>query len=330
MSQVDRRSLLQHGIAAAALSAIGLEELGRAAAALEQAGRYLDGPVIDYFRREFASCAADEGQLGPIKTLPIVLGLLGAIEQSARDVRPNVRCELLQVGATGAELAGWLYRDSRDQLRATFWRDRATEWAQEAGDTAMQGYVLLKKAQAAYDERDALRMLTLAQAAQNGPWRLPVKVRAEVTQQEARGHAMLGDTAALVERKLEHARELLGQAEGRADDGTLGSNYSNALLTMQTAICYTEAGQPRLAAELYEQWLTTKQFSPRDYGYFLSLKASALALSGEPDEAAATALRSLPLARTTNSARTMQELGKVVTVLQPCRTVPRCVGCGKR
>jgi hypothetical protein len=42
------------------------------------------------------------------------------------------------------------------------------EWAQEAGDTAMQGYVLLKKSQMAYDERDALRVSTLAEAARSG------------------------------------------------------------------------------------------------------------------------------------------------------------------
>ncbi len=42
------------------------------------------------------------------------------------------------------------------------WRDRAMEWAQATGDFPMQGYVLPRKSQAAWDERDALRMLTLA------------------------------------------------------------------------------------------------------------------------------------------------------------------------
>jgi hypothetical protein len=63
----------------------------------------------------------------------------------------------------------WLYRDMHDPLRGGFWYDRATEWAQEAGDMPMQGYVLLKKAQMAYDERDGVRVLTLAQAAQMDP-----------------------------------------------------------------------------------------------------------------------------------------------------------------
>lgn len=53
----------------------------------------------------------------------------------------------------------------------------------------------------AYDDRDALRVLTLAQAAQYGPWRLSNQVRVEVTQQEARGVAMLGEPLSVVEQK---------------------------------------------------------------------------------------------------------------------------------
>ena len=62
----------------------------------------------------------------------------------------------------------------------------------------MQGYILLKKSQAAWDERDGLRMLTLGQAAHDGPWQLPPLVQAEVAQQEARGLAMTGDPALLL------------------------------------------------------------------------------------------------------------------------------------
>ncbi|WP_433261908.1 helix-turn-helix transcriptional regulator [Actinosynnema sp. CS-041913] len=319
MNRLDRRSFLQHGLAAAALPALGLDELQHVAAALNQAGRYLDGTVVDYFRAQFAGCAADDGRLGPGKTLPVLVGLLGAVDKRARDVRPEVRRELLKTAAVGAELAGWLYRDLRDFVLAQFWRDRATEWAQEAGDTAMQGYVLLKKAQAAYDERDALRMLTLSEAAQAGPWRLPVRVRAEVAQQEARGHAMLGHDGALVARKLDQAHELLAEADEQVTESALGAHYNRTLLTMQTAICHTEAGRPRRAAELYEEWLSTNQFSPRDYGYFLSLKASALALAGEPDQAAQTGITALKYARDANSARTVQELTKVLQTLEPWR-----------
>ena len=319
MSPLSRRSLLARGLAVAALPALGLEQAQHVALALADARRYLDGSVVDYFRRQLDACKADDGELGPARTLPMVLGVLGAIEQSARDVKPDVRRQLMAVGASGAEFAGWLYRDVGDPEQATYWRDRAIEWAQETGDLAMQGYVLLKKAQAAYDERDALRMLTLSQAVQTGPWQLPIRIRAEAAQQEARGHAMLGESNVMVERKLEQAQQLLGDA-GNTDSQALGAHYNSTLLTMQTAICHTEAGQPRRAAELYQQWLSANRFSARDYGYFLSLMASSLALAGEPDEAARMGLTSIPLARETNSGRTMQELAKVLTTLTPWKT----------
>ncbi len=52
-------------------------------------------------------------------------------------------------------------------------------------------------------------MLELAQGVQAVPRPLPARVRAEAAQQEARGHAMLGASLVLVERKLEQAREAL-------------------------------------------------------------------------------------------------------------------------
>ncbi|MGH3851859.1 MAG: XRE family transcriptional regulator, partial [Pseudonocardiaceae bacterium] len=166
-----------------------VDELRHVTVALADSRRYLDGSVVEHFQRQLDTCETDDGALGPAKVLPGVLGILGTIEEHAREVKPGVRRELL-----------W------------YWHDRATEWAQEAGDTAMQGYVLLKKAQGAYDNRDALRMLMLAQATLNGPWQLPARVRAEATQQEARGLAMLGEPMSLIEQKLDDARRFLGDA----------------------------------------------------------------------------------------------------------------------
>jgi hypothetical protein len=100
--------------------------------------------------------------------LPLVLGIVAAIETYARQVKVSVRRELLAVGARAAEFVGWLQRDARQPRLAVHWRDRATEWAQEAGDWPMQGYLPLKKSQAAWDERDGLRMLTLLRLPMTG------------------------------------------------------------------------------------------------------------------------------------------------------------------
>jgi transcriptional regulator with XRE-family HTH domain len=322
MSPLSRRSLLTHDLVAAALPDIDLGELDHVTKAVEDARRYFDGPVVDYFRQQIASCMAGDGVRGPRKTLPLMLGLLGAIEESAHDVKPAVRRELLCVGAQGAEFCAWLYRDLRDLATAGTWHDRGMEWAQEARDYPMQAYLLMKKSQMAYDERGATRVLSLAQAAQHGPWELPVKVRAEITQQEALGMAMVGEPMPKVEHKLDEAQQLLAKADGEEQPGVIGSYFTETTLRLRNASCYTEAGKPGRAAELFGEVLAADQLSRRDAGYFQSRRASALALSGEPDEAAAVGLESAAVAKATNSQRTVRVLREVVRTLEPWRSRP--------
>jgi tetratricopeptide (TPR) repeat protein len=221
---------------------------------------------------------------------------------------------LLAVGARSAEFAGWLYRDSAALRLAGYWHDRAVEWAQMAAERALQGYVLLKKSQAAWDERDAPRMLMLARAAIEGPWDLPSWVQAEAIQQEARAEAMLGGDITIITARLGQARDLLARAQpARAGDGSaLAAHYSPSLLAMQMAICYCEAGQPAKAAEIYDEHLTAHAFSRRDYGYFSALRGIAVAASGRPDDAAAIGRESLQIAAATSSARTLTELSRLM------------------
>ncbi|WP_239311406.1 helix-turn-helix transcriptional regulator [Frankia sp. Cj3] len=152
--------------AARILPFAGVDELRHMAAALEDARRYLDGSVVGSFAQQLERCKGDDGRLGPLRVLPMVLGILGAIQQHARDVRPAARRGLLAVGADGAEFAGWLYRDLHDPLSAAYWYDRAMEWAQEAQDAPMQAYVLVKKSQMAYDGRDLARTLAFGRSRQ--------------------------------------------------------------------------------------------------------------------------------------------------------------------
>jgi hypothetical protein len=225
---------------------------------------------------------------------------------------------LLSFGACGAEFAGWLYRDVNDPVQAGFWYDRAMEWAQEAGDFPMQGYVLLKKSQMAYDHRDAVRVLSLAQAAQEGPWQLPGRVRAEVTQQEALGMAMLGEPLPAIERKLDDARQLLAQATADGEQpGLPGAYFTDNTLLLRNASSFTEAGKPARAAMVFGEVLTRGSLSRRDTGYFRARRAAALALSGEPDEAARVGLASLDIAIATNSRRTLRVLTEVIRMLTP-------------
>lgn len=309
------------GVAVQALIPTDIAELERLAAALADARRYLDGTVVSMLRDELSRCKADDGSHGPVRVLPLTLGIVGAVSQHVREVKPEVRCELLSLGAEGAEFAGWLYRDLKDPGSATYWYDRAMEWAQEAQDPAMQGYVLLKKSQMAYDERDAYRVATLASAASHGPWQLPARVRVEATAQEARGLAMLGESFSAVEAKLDQAEDLFAATPATDDRPEFGTYFTEGALLTRRACCYTEAGKPARAAELFGEALDGG-LSKRDEGFFRALRALAYALSGEPDAAAQEGLEAVRIAATTNSERTTRELGRTVKILEPWRSRP--------
>ena len=304
-----------------ALAPGDIAELERLAAALDDARHYLDGSVVDLFRQQLDRSKADDGNRGSTKALPIVLGILGAISQHVREVRPDVRRQLLSLGADGAEFAGWLYRDLQDSASAGYWYDRAMEWAQEANNTAMQGYVLLKKSQMAYEERDMHRVVTFAEAAYQGPWTLPAAIRAEVTQQHAIGLAMAGEPLSAVEQQMHTAREVLGQAASEEPSGPC-LYFSMDTLLLRQATCYTEAGKPAKAAVIFDQVLTSGKLSRRDAGFFRARRATALALSGEPDEAALVGMQAAQTARETNSERTVRILTETVQALKPWSSRP--------
>jgi len=144
--------------------------------------------------------------------------------------------------------------------------------------------------QMAYHQRDAYRVSMLAQAAKNCPWQLPTKIRAEVTQQEALGLAMLGEPMSAVERKIDEAHCLLADAPPDDEDGPLGAYFTAETLKLRCAASYTEAGRPGQAAALFGKISSSGTLSRRDAGFFSARRATALALSGEPNEAAAVAL----------------------------------------
>lgn len=311
----------QCGRVTSPLSLVDIAELEHLAAAVEDARRYLDSSVVALFRRQLDKCKADDGDQGPAKPLPLVLSILAAISQHIREVKPDVRRQLLTFGAEAAEFAGWLYRDLRDSGNTGYWHDRAMEWAQAANDTAMQGYVLLKKSQAAYDDRDAHQLATLAEAASRGPWRLPVRVRVEVAQQEARGLAMLGEPLTVVERRLDEADHLYASANAH-DRPDLGIYFTEAAMATRRALCYVEAGRPVKAAELLGAVIASRNLTRRDEGFFQALRSYACALSGEPDVAAEEGLSALDIALSTNSERTTRELSRTVKALSPWASRP--------
>lgn len=259
----------------------------------------------------------DQGD-GPEQALPGVEDLLDGICEDLTDSRGTDRGVLLRTAARAAEFAGFLHRDLGAGDRCLYWHDRAMEFAQQANDRPMQAYVLLRKAQAAYDRRDASRMLDLTLAAAWFDTVVGSGLRAEIVQQQARGEAMLGAKVDDVRRRLDDASTALAARQDAASNDEPGQHYTERLLGLQSALCLSEAGRPRDAVVRYRE-IISADLSRRDHAYFSILMATSLALSGEPDEAAQIGCSSLPVAIATASRRSIREARTLVSVLRPWR-----------
>ncbi|MBP2336410.1 hypothetical protein JOF41_002588 [Saccharothrix coeruleofusca] len=98
--------------------------------------------------------------------------------------------------------------------------------------------------------------------------------------------------------------------------------FGEHTLRLREANCHTEAGRPKRAAELYAVMLAEDVLPRRNAGLHRARWAAALALSGEPDEAARVGLESARAAEATHSQRTLRVLAEVVRTLEPWRNRP--------
>ncbi|MFE4392507.1 MULTISPECIES: tetratricopeptide repeat protein [Streptomycetaceae] len=246
--------------------------------------------------------------------------LLDHLQQIAEG---RARDELLAIGARTAEFLGWLNQDLGDFDRALFWSDRAMEWAQEARDDVMAAYVLFRKSNQATAQRNAPKAVSLARAAQRSVGATH-RIRALAAQQEAQGHAMMGNPR-FAQAKFDEAHEIAAAPDDSHADDALDLAYCTpTYIEMQRANCLIELGDPHTAVGMFEAELRVLPPVYRnDQGVYLSRLARAYAVSGEPEQAVAAADRALSIAVDTESARAMSELSTAGKALQRWSAVPQ-------
>ena len=196
-------------------SVLGLDEADRLTQAIAQPSR-VDPQVIEYFRRVLAEHYTGDKMLGPRQLLGTVMAQLEVLDRLRKQARPPVAKPLLRTLAQYAEFVGWLQQDGGDLHAAVYWSDRATQWAQSAGDYQMVAYLLIRKSNIACFADDATTAVDLAAAAQDCAGGIEPGMRALAAQQEAHGWAMIGDIDRC-QRQLDTAAELLRMHSGKAD-----------------------------------------------------------------------------------------------------------------
>jgi hypothetical protein len=299
------RALLPAGV-------LNPDEADRLTRAIDQPER-VDPAVIGYFQRLLAEHYTADTMLGPRQLLGPVTAQLDILTELHRHAHPSTAEPLLQVLAQYAEFSGWLHQDAGDLHAATYWSDRATQWAQSAGDQQMVAYLLVRKSNIACLAADPVSVVELAAAARTTPTVLEPTLAALAHQQEARGWALAGDPDQCAAHLDQAARLLAHQPDHDPDPGlpVYLHHYGPDTLEEQSASCYRAIGRADDAIAILERKINTMPAGQhRDRGHHMAKLANAVAASAhpEPERAARLGLDCLHIADQTGSARIRREL----------------------
>jgi Helix-turn-helix domain len=298
---------------------LNLDDADRLATVMKQPSR-VDPQVIGYFDRLLTEHYTADQILGPHQLLGPVMAQLDMLDGLRQHARPPVAKPLLRVLGQYAEFVGWLQQDAGDLPAAMYWSDRATQWAQSAGDYQMAAYLLVRKSNIAYLADDANTVIELAAAAQDAPRDIDPKITALAAQQEARGWAMINNSDRC-RRKLDTAAQLLStHPDGGEPTTTVYIQYYDlGVLEDQSATCYRSIGRAEDAIAIFERRIAGSLDANlhRDRGYQMAKLANTVLATKqpEPERAAQLGLTCLDLARQTGSARIGKELGTLDATL---------------
>lgn len=276
------------------------------------------GDVITATAKLRRNLSAQDNVLGAGAVAPVAGHQLEILQQLARHATGRAREALVALSSAYAEFTGWLADDLGDRRAGEYWTDRALQWAHEADDETMVGYVLMRKSQRAMVDKDPAGAVSLAQAAQRRGALSP-RIRAAACQHESAGHAALGDVTAF-RFAIDRARDLVSSAPPLAE-GERASWCISAYVDMHEADGWMRLRDPARAVTLYESGLSEwpDKFR-RDEGVYLGRLAAAYAAGDQPEPSAAAASRSLALACATGSRRALDELKPLPAALGRWRT----------
>ncbi|TDC75553.1 hypothetical protein [Streptomyces hainanensis] len=280
-----------------------------------------DDPTDPHFvaamiERQLPQLYSGANFFGPAQAVPSALRQAQTVTSALDTATGTARDVLLSAGSRVAEFLGWLYQDVGDFGRSGYWSDRAMEWAQEAVDQPMQSYLLYRKANQAAAQASAQKAVGLARAAQGIVGTTP-GITALAAQQEAQGHALMGNLKAAHD-KFDEAHTLVSQCDLGDADVALDTSYCTpTYIEIQRAHCWVELGEPLRAVDLFEAELTTlPQVYRNDRGVYLARLARACVVAGEVERGIEAGTKALAIVGQTGSARTMGELATVAGALE--------------
>ncbi|MFF3442100.1 helix-turn-helix domain-containing protein [Streptosporangium sp. NPDC002721] len=317
---MDRRTFMSGIAAIPAMGWLGQNRIGPAGVpAPVSEGDLRD--VLQNMRQLWGILASQDNILGAHAVVSTAVHQVSILRELSCAASGRSRATVMDLQATYAEFSSWLVDDLGDRNAGQHWINNALQWAHEADNDLLVGYVLMRQSQRAGEVGDTASAVGLAQAAQRRRG-LTNRVHSAAAQYEARGHALADDETAFC-AAIELARDLATHAPPLAA-GDWAPWCTPAYVTIHEAAGWAELGEHHKAIATYEQALTDwpAEFQ-RDRGLYLGRMARSHALAGEPEQAVQTANVALGIARGTNSARIVGELAPLRSTLSQWKAIPQ-------
>lgn len=303
-----------HLMANGTSAAVGMTFEGQARANTDAAL----GPFLARFDE-----ARNLGQVaGPDVVFPLVILEARTLQVLADHAPPYEQTALLQLAARYAEFAGWMAQEAGDDRMAWWLTKKAVRMANAGGDPSLRLYALVRRADIALYQDDALSLIELSRRAQQHD-QVPVRIRGLAAQREAQGHALIGDRTACM-RAIERSAVLLTEATISPQAGpTLGTARTPDLVALMKGWCLHDLGRPAEAAELLDREIV--QFPPRAHRArvrYQTRAALAYAMADELERATELIVSLLEPARILDSATIRHDLRSLTKVLARRRSYP--------
>jgi hypothetical protein len=278
--------------------------------------RRVDAATVAYFDRILNARRSAGPATLPRDLLATAVDDVSALLDLRRDASPALRRDILALASQYGQFIGRMAFESGQTATADTWSSRALEWALAAGDAEHAAYVLMRQSSYAADTYDPERVIDLARASQEGPWKLTPGLKSLACRHEAKGHALAGDLSAC--RRLLGDAEELFDARRAEDEPPYARDHSMSFLQAQIADYDLNLGRVEQAVGGLLSAIPAMPAS-RHRAFSMARLAHAHADEHDLDAAVKVALEALPMARQTGGTRAVRELQLLRRRLAPVR-----------
>lgn len=252
----------------------------------------------------------------PTRLIDAMIGHVAVLGMLRRRTEGTLRRDYLALQARYAESLSWLNEEAGRDADALYWTDRASEWAQTGGWTAMMSYTFVRRSMLAITfTSDGATAVDYATTALDIP-RAPARIRGLAAKQAAFGYALTLDPDRST-RALDTAMDLLSAAD---DDGSeLGQRSvpGDDLYRIFQSTCAIYLGKGEQAIDILQPRLDALSTSSARTAAITTAKLShAYANAGQPHEAAQLALRALEQSERLESRSALNEVRRAGLVLR--------------